>query len=84
MATSLTEGSSVDAPAAVPGRSFLRAKPIGVGSAAPEDVITNTDLESIVETSDEWIFTRTGAGGRGGGREGGGGTKQPEDRRGCP
>uniref|UniRef100_I2CQW7 beta-ketoacyl-[acyl-carrier-protein] synthase III n=1 Tax=Nannochloropsis gaditana (strain CCMP526) TaxID=1093141 RepID=I2CQW7_NANGC len=60
MATSLTEGSSVDAPAAVPGRSFLRAKPIGVGSAAPEDVITNTDLESIVETSDEWIFTRTG------------------------
>lgn len=44
----------------VAGRSFLRSKPIGVGSAAPADVIKNTDLESVVETSDEWIFTRTG------------------------
>lgn len=33
---------------------------IGVGSYAPEKVITNKDLEKIVETSDEWIVSRTG------------------------
>lgn len=37
-----------------------QSKMIGVGSAAPPGVIKNTDLESVVETSDEWIFTRTG------------------------
>jgi len=36
------------------------AKPIGIGSAAPKTVITNADLEHVVDTSDEWIFTRTG------------------------
>ena len=44
----------------VPGRSFLKSKPIGVGSAAPAGVIKNADLESVVETSDEWIKSRTG------------------------
>lgn len=33
---------------------------IGVGSYAPEKVLTNADIEKIVETSDEWIRTRTG------------------------
>jgi 3-oxoacyl-[acyl-carrier-protein] synthase-3 len=32
----------------------------GVGAAAPETRATNLDLESIVETSDEWISKRTG------------------------
>ena len=32
----------------------------GTGSYLPEKVLTNADLEKIVETSDEWIFTRTG------------------------
>ncbi|MDN5346602.1 MAG: 3-oxoacyl-[acyl-carrier-protein] synthase [Clostridia bacterium] len=32
----------------------------GVGSYLPEEVITNFDLEKIVDTSDEWIRTRTG------------------------
>lgn len=35
-------------------------RPIGVGSAAPDTVVTNVDLEQVVETSDEWIRTRTG------------------------
>lgn len=40
-------------------------KPIGVsiigcGSATPNQVITNDDLSLVVETSDEWIRTRTG------------------------
>lgn len=38
----------------------MSAKPIGIGSAAPATVITNVDLEAIVETSDEWIQSRTG------------------------
>ena len=33
---------------------------IGTGSYVPEKVLTNQDLESIVETSDEWIHSRTG------------------------
>lgn len=41
-------------------RKMLRSKVVGTGSYVPERVLTNTDLESIVETSDEWISTRTG------------------------
>lgn len=32
----------------------------GIGSAIPDKVITNDDLSKIVDTSDEWIRTRTG------------------------
>lgn len=33
---------------------------VGVGSALPERVLTNTDLERMMDTSDEWIVQRTG------------------------
>jgi 3-oxoacyl-[acyl-carrier-protein] synthase-3 len=33
---------------------------IGWGKYAPEKVLTNQDLENMVDTSDEWIITRTG------------------------
>jgi len=33
---------------------------IGTGSYLPERVLTNADLEKMVDTSDEWIRTRTG------------------------
>ncbi len=33
---------------------------IGVGSFTPERILTNRDLEQIVDTTDEWITTRTG------------------------
>ena len=33
---------------------------IGTGKYAPEMVLTNHDLEMVVDTSDEWITTRTG------------------------
>ena len=33
---------------------------IGVGSYIPPKVLTNKDLEKMVDTSDEWIVTRTG------------------------
>ena len=33
---------------------------IGTGSYLPEKILANSDLETMVDTSDEWIFTRTG------------------------
>ncbi len=32
----------------------------GTGSYVPEKILTNADLEKMVDTSDEWIVTRTG------------------------
>ena len=40
------------------------SKIIGTGSYLPQQVRTNADLEKMVETSDEWIVTRTGIRGR--------------------
>ncbi len=37
-----------------------RAKIVGTGSCVPEKVLTNKDLEQMIDTSDEWITTRTG------------------------
>ncbi len=37
-----------------------RAHIIGTGSSIPERILSNKDLESIVNTSDEWIVRRTG------------------------
>ncbi len=39
---------------------MIRTRIISAGSYVPESVITNHDLERIVETSDEWIMDRTG------------------------
>ncbi|WP_102348974.1 beta-ketoacyl-ACP synthase III [Bacillus sp. Marseille-P3661] len=33
---------------------------IGIGTYLPDRVVTNHDLESIIDTNDEWIRTRTG------------------------
>lgn len=38
----------------------LKARIAGVGSFLPSRVLSNQDLEKIVETSDEWIVSRTG------------------------
>lgn len=35
-------------------------KILGTGSYGPERILTNADLEKMVDTSDEWIRTRTG------------------------
>lgn len=37
---------------------------LGTGSYLPENKVTNVDMEKIVDTSDEWIRTRTGIGAR--------------------
>lgn len=38
----------------------LRAGILGTGHSYPEGILTNAELEKTVETSDEWITTRTG------------------------
>lgn len=38
----------------------MRARIIGTGMAVPEKILSNADLEKMVDTSDEWITTRTG------------------------
>lgn len=38
----------------------MYTKILGTGSYLPVQVRTNADLETMVETSDEWIVTRTG------------------------
>jgi 3-oxoacyl-[acyl-carrier-protein] synthase-3 len=38
----------------------MYARIAGTGSYLPEKILTNADLEKLVDTSDEWIRTRTG------------------------
>jgi 3-oxoacyl-[acyl-carrier-protein] synthase-3 len=38
----------------------IKAAITGVAGYVPEDVLTNADLEKIVDTNDEWILSRTG------------------------
>lgn len=42
------------------GDRKIYSRIIGTGGYLPEKVLTNADLEHMVETSDEWIVTRTG------------------------
>src|SRR5205085_12351692 len=63
---SLTK-SDARSPALTPERPSSNGKPsavivgiAGIGSYVPELVLTNADLERMVDTSDEWITTRTG------------------------
>ena len=36
------------------------AKIAGTGSYLPQKILSNADLEKMVDTTDEWIFSRTG------------------------
>jgi 3-oxoacyl-[acyl-carrier-protein] synthase-3 len=38
----------------------LNAGIVGIGRYLPEKIVTNADLEKVMDTSDEWIRTRTG------------------------
>ena len=39
---------------------MLYGRIIGWGKAVPDNIVTNADLEKMVDTTDEWIVTRTG------------------------
>ena len=42
------------------GNNFIPLKIAGIGYSVPKTVITNDDLTKLYDTSDEWIYTRTG------------------------
>lgn len=42
------------------GETFTGVALTGTGSAVPDITLTNDDLAQVVETSDEWIKSRTG------------------------
>jgi 3-oxoacyl-[acyl-carrier-protein] synthase-3 len=44
----------------MPDHSLYQAEIAGTGSYLPEKILTNFDLEKQLDTSDEWIRTRTG------------------------
>lgn len=39
---------------------MIRAAITGIGAYVPEDILTNSDIEKLVDTTDEWIMTRVG------------------------
>ena len=44
----------------VPDSAVVRSAVTGVGGFLPQNVVTNADLEKVVDTSDAWIVERTG------------------------
>lgn len=44
----------------MPQNNLFNAGILGTGSFVPENKLTNKDLEKMVDTSDEWIVSRTG------------------------
>ncbi len=54
----MTESRNGSSPAATPGR--IRAHVTGWGRYVPSQILSNKDLERMVDTSDEWIVSRTG------------------------
>ena len=55
-----TSSSSKSSELSMASSGSLSCRPIGIGHGVPDTVITNVDMESVVETNDEWIRTRTG------------------------
>jgi len=45
---------------ALPGKSWLKCKPMGVGACAGQSVMNNDAFASLVDTNDAWISKRTG------------------------
>ncbi|MCH1409717.1 MAG: hypothetical protein L7V87_11835, partial [Verrucomicrobiales bacterium] len=43
-----------------PDQKMIPVRIAGTGSYLPERVMTNQELEDLVDTSDEWITSRTG------------------------
>ena len=41
-------------------KALNRARIVGTGASVPKKILSNADLEKLVETSDDWIVSRTG------------------------
>ncbi|MEO7432258.1 MAG: beta-ketoacyl-ACP synthase III [Dokdonella sp.] len=48
------------APAHDRGTTLIYSRIAGTGSYLPEKIVTNADMEKLVDTTDEWIYSRTG------------------------
>ena len=55
-----TDHSPPPSPPEAPAAAGVAVSVLGTGSYLPERVLTNADIEKFVETSDEWITSRTG------------------------
>ena len=60
MSSSNSATSSMKAPFPTVNRTPVRAKISAVGTYVPPRLLTNADLEKMVETNDQWIQERTG------------------------
>ena len=56
----MTQEARDDGTYLVPGRPLRRAKIAALATYVPPRVLTNQDLETMVDTTDEWILQRTG------------------------
>src|SRR5712672_3251038 len=56
--TTRSDGAHCTSPLGV--RNLIYSRIVGTGSHLPEKVLTNFDLEKLVDTSDAWIRERTG------------------------
>ena len=56
----MVSGSSAGAAAPAPGQPFRRARIASLATYVPPRLLTNADLEKLVDTTDEWILQRTG------------------------
>ncbi len=60
LSTRFAPGSRAELAEPPHGLGLIPAGILGLGSYVPERVLSNADLEAIVETSDDWIVSRTG------------------------
>ncbi|MFN2556019.1 MAG: beta-ketoacyl-ACP synthase III [Nitriliruptorales bacterium] len=60
MAAPLTFATALDGPAIASVPGALAVAVTGLGVSLPEEIVTNADWASRLDTSDEWIVTRTG------------------------
>ena len=56
----MVSGSSAGAAAPAPGQPFRRVRIASLATYVPPRLLTNADLEKLVDTTDEWILQRTG------------------------
>jgi len=55
-----SETGSILFPAGVGGTWFMKTAVLGTGSYLPDNIVSNDDLAKYIDTSDEWISSRTG------------------------
>ncbi len=60
MKTDFPDTAPPISPSLTAGAGALTVRMVGTGCYVPERIMTNAEMETIVDTSEEWILTRTG------------------------